>query len=143
MSPLVLDASIAIKWIIEEEGTAQALALRGTAKLIAPDLLIAECANILWKKVRRGELLPDEAGLGARLLQASEIELVPMRMLLENATRLAVELDHPAYDCLYLELAIRRGCRMVTADERLIGKLRQSPQSTYRDKAMLLTETVG
>lgn len=65
-----------------------------------------------------------------------------MRMLLENATRMALELDHPAYDCLYLELAIRRGCRMVTADERLIRKLRQSPQFSHRDKAILLGDRV-
>jgi len=54
VSTLVLDASIAIKWLVQEEGTAEALALRGTAKFIAPDLLTAKCANILWKKVRRG-----------------------------------------------------------------------------------------
>lgn len=59
MNLLVIDASIAVKWVVEEEGTIEALALRGAAKLIAPDLLIAECANILWKKVRRGELLPE------------------------------------------------------------------------------------
>ena len=54
MSDLVIDASVAVKWVIEEEDTTQALALRGRA-LAAPDLLIAECANILWKKVRRNE----------------------------------------------------------------------------------------
>jgi predicted nucleic acid-binding protein len=54
VSPLVIDASIAIKWVIEEEGTKEALALRNQA-LVAPDLLIAECANVLWKKVRRRE----------------------------------------------------------------------------------------
>lgn len=46
MRALVIDASIAIKWVIEEEGTNEALALRNQA-LAAPDLLIAECANIL------------------------------------------------------------------------------------------------
>ena len=56
MSALVIDASIAVKWVVEEDGTPQALMLRQQAKLIAPDLLIAECANILWKKVQRNEL---------------------------------------------------------------------------------------
>jgi len=51
VSPLCIDASIAIKWVIEETGTQEALALRECARLIAPDLLIPECANILWKKV--------------------------------------------------------------------------------------------
>ncbi len=143
MNLLVIDASIAVKWVVEEEGTIEALALRGAAKLIAPDLLIAECANILWKKVRRGELLPEEAHFCARLLQASDIELIPMRSLLENATRLASDLDHPAYDCLYLELAIQRACRLVTADERLIRKLAQSAHASHRDKTMLLKDAAG
>ncbi len=75
MKTLVVDASIAIKWVVEEEGTPQALALRKSARLIAPDLLVAECANILWKKARRGELSSEEADLAARLLERSDIEL--------------------------------------------------------------------
>ena len=140
MNTLVIDASVAIKWVVEEEGTDEALALRGTAKLIAPDLLVAECANILWKKVRRGELLADEAGFGARLLQAADMELLPTRPLLENATLMAMELNHPAYDCLYLELATRHGCRLVTADEQLVKKLVQSARFSHRDKAILLRD---
>lgn len=51
--PLRLDAGVAIKWVIEEAGTPEALALRKGARLIAPDLLISECSNILWRKVQR------------------------------------------------------------------------------------------
>jgi predicted nucleic acid-binding protein len=47
VNALVIDASIAVKWVVEEPGTAAALSLRRQAKLIAPDLLCAECANIL------------------------------------------------------------------------------------------------
>ena len=61
MKTLVIDASIAIKWVVEEDGTPLALALRQKAKLIAPDLLVPECANILWKKVQRNELVKEEA----------------------------------------------------------------------------------
>jgi predicted nucleic acid-binding protein len=93
---LVIDASVAVKWLIEEEGTPQALKLRKRAKLIAPDLLAAECANILWKKVQRGELSREEALLAARLLQAAEIDLAPTHSLIEAATRIAIDLDHPA-----------------------------------------------
>ena len=120
MNLLVVDASIAVKWVVEEERTQQALALRQRGRLIAPELLGAECANILWKKVQRDEMSKDEALLAARLLQAAEIELVSTRSLLEPATRLAIELDHPAYDCLYLALAIASNCRFVTADERFL-----------------------
>jgi predicted nucleic acid-binding protein len=140
VSTLVIDASIAVKWVVEEPGTPQALALRQRAKLIAPELLVAECANILWKKVQRDELLKDEALLAARLLQGAEIELLPTRSSLEAATRLAIELDHPAYDCLYLALAIVRDCPLVTADERFLRKLSQARPRTLRGKAISLTQ---
>jgi predicted nucleic acid-binding protein len=142
VNTLVIDASIAVKWVVEEDGTAEALVLRQKAKLIAPELLIAECANILWKKVQRGELLKDEALLAARLLQGAEIELLPTRFLFEAATRMSIEIDHPAYDCLYLALALEKKCQFVTADERLLRKLHQGRQRTLRDRAISLIEAV-
>lgn len=143
MSALVIDASIAVKWLVEEEGTAEALALRGRARLIAPDLLVAECANILWKKVRRRELTRDEALLAGRLLQGADIELVSMRPLLAAALRLALELDHPAYDCAYLALAVERDCRFVTADRGLLRKLGSVRRRTLRGRAVSLVEAAA
>lgn len=140
MKTLVIDASIAIKWVVEEDGTELALALRQQARLVAPDLLVPECANILWKKVQRKELSRDEAILAARLLQSAEIELVPARALMEAATRLAIDLDHPAYDCLYLALAIENDCRFVTADERMVNKIRQNKRRLLRDHIAGLAE---
>jgi predicted nucleic acid-binding protein len=142
VNTLVIDASIAVKWVVQEHGTAEALVLRQKAKLIAPELLIAECANILWKKVQRGELLKDEALLAARLMQGAEIELLPTRFLFEAATRISIEIDHPAYDCLYLALALEKKCQFVTADERLLRKLHQGRQRTLRDRAISLIEAV-
>jgi predicted nucleic acid-binding protein len=139
---LVIDASIAVKWVVEEESTAEALALRQKAKLIAPELLVAECANILWKKVQRRELSKEEALFAARLLQGAEIELLPTRFLFEAATRMSIEIDHPAYDCLYLALAVEKGCRFVTADERFLRKLHQNRRGAFRDKAISLIEAV-
>ena len=142
MNTLVIDASIAIKWVVEEDGTGLALALRQQSRLVAPDLIVPECANILWKKVQRKELSKDEALIAARLLQSVEIELVSARSLMESATRLAIELDHPAYDCLYLALAVENGCRFVTADERLVNKIRQDKRSPFRDRIAGLAESI-
>ena len=142
MNTLVIDASIAVKWVVEEHGTPEALALRQKAKLIAPELLVAECANILWKKVKREELLKQEALLAARLLQGAEIELLPTRSLFEAATRMSIEIDHPAYDCLYLALAIEKECPFVTADERFLRKLHQGRQHKLRGRAISLIEAV-
>ncbi len=75
--------------------------------------------------MKRNELLADEALLAARLLEGADVELLPTRSLLGAATRMAIELDHPAYDCLYLALAEANDCRFVTADTRLLRKLGQ------------------
>jgi predicted nucleic acid-binding protein len=99
-----------------------ASALRPLAQTfgVAPDLLVAECANILWKKTRRNELTLQEALLAARLLQRADIELAPMRALLATA---AADAGSPAYDCVYLALAESLPCDLVTADQRLCARL--------------------
>ena len=142
MNTFVIDASIAVKWVVDEHGTPEALALRQRAKLIAPELLVAECANILWKKVQRDELLKEEALLAARLLQRAEIELRPMRSLFETATRISIEINHPAYDCVYLALAGASKCQFVTADHRFLHKLHQGRHRTLRGRAISLIEAV-
>lgn len=135
MSDLVIDASVAVKWVIEEAGTTQALALRRRA-LAAPDLLIAECANILWKKVRRNELSEREAALAAGLLARADIELVAMRPYLEAAVRIASALDHPAYDCIYIALAEAEGLRFVTADTSLVRKAGMEASGRYAGRVL-------
>ncbi len=139
MSALVIDASVAVKWVVEEEGTTQALALRGRA-LAAPDLLIAECANILWKKVRRAELSQQEAAFAAGLLARADIELVAMRPYLEAATRIAIALDHPAYDCVYIALAEAEGLRFVTADASLVRKVGLRAAGRYAARVLDLAD---
>ena len=126
MTTLVVDASVAIKWAVDEEGSAAALELLRSERLVAPDLWIAECANILWKKVKRGELTADEALSTVGVLADSGVALMPMARFFGEAVRLAVRLDHPAYDCFYLALAVSNGWTLVTADERLIARLARS-----------------
>jgi predicted nucleic acid-binding protein len=121
---LVIDASVAVKWVIDEEGSAAAVGLRSRFSFAAPDLLVAECANILWKKAQRSELTPAEAGMAARLLERAGIELMPMGKLLGEATGLAIELGHPAYDCIYLALARQNQWCFVTADAHLLRAVR-------------------
>jgi len=124
LSKYVIDASVAIKWVVQETGTEQALTLR-RRRLMAPDLIAPEWANILWKKVRLAELDAERALLSARVLERAEIELHPMRSFLAEATQLAVALDHPAYDCTYLALALRMGVQFVTADARFLKRVRE------------------
>ena len=127
MTDLVIDASVAVKWVVQESGTSEALALR-KAKLAAPDLIIPECANILWKKHKLGQLTAAEASAAGQLLERADIELVPMGAQLHRATALASELEHPAYDCFYILLALEKGCAFATADQRLLRRAQQSPR---------------
>ena len=94
------------------------------------------------EKVQRRELLKEEALLAARLLQGAEIELLPLRSLFEAATQISIEIDHPAYDCLYVALAVQTECSFVTADERFLRKLHQGLQPKLRGRAISLIEAV-
>jgi predicted nucleic acid-binding protein len=114
----VIDASVAVKMVIAEPGSAAARRL-ARRRLAAPDLLLPECANILWKAARRGELSPPQAQLACAALLALPLEIVPARALLPAALLRAMTLAHPAYDCLYLELAGTERLPLVTADLRL------------------------
>jgi predicted nucleic acid-binding protein len=116
---VIIDASVALKWVVDEKGSEAAAALAGTS-LSAPDLLLVECANALWAKTRRGELTPDEARERVRVLARSPVRLVPLPDLVPAAAELAEELTHPVYDCLYLALAIRHRSPLITADRRFV-----------------------
>lgn len=143
MNHFVIDASVAIKWLVEEEGTAEALILLENAPLAAPDLVIAECANILWKKGQRQELSEAEAQLGARLLEQADIETLPTRHLLGSAVSLVVELDHPTYDCLSLALAIERAWRFATADKCFQRKVQEARSQHFATLIFSLPEAVA
>jgi len=126
MTSAVIDASIAIKWVIHEQGSDEANAIRRAGNLAAPDLLLVECANVLWKWQRRGGLNKKECALALDLLSSTNIELVPTRMVVDKALRLASQLDHPVYDCLYLALALETSRPLVTAYRRFAERVEAS-----------------
>jgi predicted nucleic acid-binding protein len=125
VSGFVVDASVAIKWFIDEPDSAEAAILL-RHPLSAPDLLAPECANILWKKVTRAELSLDEAEVIALTLEAAAITLYPARPYLASITRIACDLGCAAYDCFYLALAETLRQPLVTADLRLVHAVRAS-----------------
>ena len=122
---IVIDASVGIQWVVAETSSARAIKLVDRP-LIVPSLFYTECANILWKKVVRGELTAATACDCATLLGGVRIRIVPDVNLFVGALELACKLGHPAYDCLYLTLANSEKGILVTADERLIERCRQA-----------------
>ncbi|PWS38731.1 PIN domain nuclease [Falsiroseomonas bella] len=114
----VIDASVVVKWVLAEADSDAALTL-GRHRLLAPDLLDIECASVLWKAARRGELSQAEAAERLAVIGEAAIERLPDAVLLPGAMRHALQLGHPIYDCLYLEAAIWTALPLVTTDRRL------------------------
>lgn len=125
MTSLIVDASVALKWVVPEKGVSKAEALlRRPEDIIAPALVLAEAANALWKKRRVGALAVDPEDALREIVHAF-VEFVPEELLAPRALSLAVILDHPVYDCFYLALAEARGGTLITADGKLIARLKQ------------------
>ena len=121
---LVLDASVAVKWFVEEPGTAAAMALLAQDEsLIAPDLVIVEVANVAWRHLMRGALQHSQLAHVPEAVPRMFAELWPTMWLASRAFEIAAELRHPVYDCFYLALAESQDATLITADRRLIGRL--------------------
>ena len=121
---LVVDASVAVKWLFEEPDSDRAEALLTTAgednlKLIAPTILAAEIANALWKRMRRGDIDRQKTlQTGERFEEICPL-LLPIEGLVERALELAIDSRHPVYDCFYVALAEELSGELITADEKL------------------------
>jgi predicted nucleic acid-binding protein len=128
---LVIDSSVVAKWLFVETLNDQAAAVRqdweySTVDVIAPDLMLVEVGNIVWKKQRLG-LITEEEGTSAMLdLLALEVPTVKPQVILPRAYSLAKLFDRTVYDALYLALAEERRARFVTADLRLCNAVSSS-----------------
>jgi predicted nucleic acid-binding protein len=128
LSAIVVDASVAVKWFVPEPLTDEAVALlEGPLEMLAPDLIYPEAANILWKKVGRGEIEPRDARDVLAALVRVPLSVVPSSTLVEAALEIALVHRRTAYDGLYVALAVAREAVFVTADGRLVEALRGGP----------------
>lgn len=121
---VVLDASVAVRWIVDEEGSDEAARLlERDIAWIAPRLMVTEVAAALRRKVADGAIDPALAGQAVdALLQAvadGVLRLTDDERTIGQALLLAISLAHKVPDCLYLALAEREGAAIATADDRL------------------------
>jgi predicted nucleic acid-binding protein len=124
---LVVDASVAIKWFVEEPLYEEADRLLGEAStLSAPDLFIPEVTNIAWKKAMRGEIGRVQARNVPVELQLLRIDLHASLSLVARALDVALTLEHLVYDCFYLACAEVIDAPLVTADDRLHQRVRNT-----------------
>jgi predicted nucleic acid-binding protein len=123
---IVVDASVAVKWVLDEPGSEAAVALRDQ-ELIAPALWLAEAANALWRHARIGEISNDQAVALFSELREAPLASLPIEPHIKPALKLAMEIGHPVYDCLYLALALHHQTHVVTADRRFFASAASTP----------------
>ena len=124
----VLDSSVGFKWVVVEIHTDKARLLRddfcnGVHELLSPDVFPIEIAHALTKAERQGRVTPPQGGIlwtdvmkTAPLLSPA-IPLVPRAYDIASTARIGI------YDCLYVALAEREKCQLITADDKLIHNL--------------------
>jgi len=125
----VLDANVAVKWVLPEPDSDKALALlddfrNHVHELISPSTFAIECAHALTRAERRGILLTGEAASRLARIFAYPPDLEPFLPLLPRAVELSSQTRTGAYDCLYVALAEQEQCEMITADNRLANLLK-------------------
>lgn len=132
MNRCVLDAStVAVAFFREPYSKAARNLLTSETQLHAPDLLLAELAGVIWKRHRRSEIDADEAKQLLRDFQGLPVLLTSSQELADVALELALRTDRTVYDCLYIALAVRLDCHMVTADKRLANALSNTPRTKH------------
>jgi predicted nucleic acid-binding protein len=130
---VVVDASLALKWVLEERHSVEAQRLldmwvQTQVIVTAPTLLVFEAANVLYQRVRRGQLSIEAAGEALSALTATHLTLIggDEADLSDQAIKLAEAYRLPAtYDAVYMGVAIKSECPFWTADERLWNQVRE------------------
>jgi predicted nucleic acid-binding protein len=128
----VIDASVGFKWEVVETDSDKAIRLRenyrqATDELVAPEIFTTEIANALMMAERRGRILPGQGRIYLADLLTTLPRLRPARMrLLTRAYVIAEQTRATVYDCLYVALAEREGCEMISADDRLVRNMQDA-----------------
>lgn len=127
MAGVVVDASVAVKWYLPEDRSAQARQLLASGKaLLAPSLVILEIGHAMWAAARGGRTTAEAGRAAVENALCAFTEVTPDLELVRDASAFLNSLQHPIYDCLYLALARRSGATLVTADDQQFAAARKA-----------------
>lgn len=115
----VVDSSVAVKWYVQEELREEARQLLDdNVLLVAPDWIVQEIAHAAFRKWRNNEIVEEQARTMVALAPTTFAELYRATLLVTRALDMALALQHPVYDCLYLACAEIMDAPVITADRR-------------------------
>jgi predicted nucleic acid-binding protein len=123
LNAVVIDASVAVKWVAEESLTEQAISLLAGPALCAPAHWLAEAGNAVWSKFYRGQWSAEIAQARGAALHRAPVEPVPLLDLSKRALELAIAMEITVYDALYVALAEVRGIPLVSGDGKLMRRM--------------------
>jgi len=137
MSAIVVDSSVAIKWLISYPDSTKAREILDAYQqdgllLLAPDLIYAEVGNIIWKFHRFQGLSQSDALEILQIFQTIDLIIKPSSLLLSDAYQIASTHQRTVYDSLYIALSLRQGCPFLTADEKLVNSVRSSFSNVFK-----------
>ena len=128
MIPYVIDTCALVKLVIPEDYSEIVSAIAelhraSRIQLIAPEFILLECANVLWKYTRRHNApIPDMIS-AFEILRRLDVRLIPQDSLIEDALKFALDVGTAVYDARFCVAAERSRSELITEDTKLIGGL--------------------
>ena len=133
---LVVDASVAVKWLVDEdESPAARSLLDGNHEIAAPRLMATEVSNALRRKRLQGDLERNRARELAEAIPRMQVSWILDELLAPDALDLALALHATVPDCLYLALARALGATLITADHHFVNAV---SKTEYKDSVSTL-----
>jgi predicted nucleic acid-binding protein len=134
----VVDSNVAVKWTAMEPLWEQSRRLLedDDNELIAPTSFLSETLNALVKKYRTRELTA-EAVRRAQTTIESSVALYPVGILCDAALALSLSFTITVHDAMFLALALREDCALVTDDRRFMNAAGQHFPETFRPLSSL------
>jgi predicted nucleic acid-binding protein len=136
LTKLVIDSSVVIKWFVPEPNSVRARAIlaqyqHGQVALLAPDIITAEVANVLWRKHSTQRLSPADGQVILDTFRSLRLTTFPVADLLDVAYAQSIRLRQSVFDMLYVALAQRERCAYLTADEELVTAISASVTDVF------------